>query len=216
VFTTLLIAAALATEPTPAFASNPDASSSPDDAEAPVSVSEQNAGTLRIDIKLPAEVLLDGVKLAETYVPAQLSFEVVAGPHLLRVYTHGDPHDLPIEVEAGDALSVVVGRTGMSGDRTTGTAPDPNGIVPVEFRVLDGMASTIRIDGGKHTIPQGDRLTLDLPVGTHPVSVRSADGTIIWATGRLTLGGHEGVVVQVAEGRLPEVSGDARFDPSGG
>jgi len=199
----LFVAAALA-------ADAPMQAPPPNDADG----STVTSGVLTIDAKLPAEVLVDGVRLAQTYAAAELSFDIVPGDHLLRVYTHGQPHDVNVAIEPGKEVSVVVGRTGVSSEQVD-AGPTASGSVPVEFRVLDGMASMIRIAGAKHTIPQGERLTLDLPVGTHPVSVRSADGTIIWASGRLTVDGGESVVVQVAEGRLPEVSGDGRFDPGG-
>lgn len=203
----LLIAAALA--------DNPATLSKPADDAPTEEASEVVHGTVHIDAKLPAEVLIDGIKLAQVFAPGKVTFDVVPGQHLLRVYTHGKPHDLPMNITAGSDLSVVVGRTGLSSDEVVSDTT-PAGIVPVEFRVLDGMASMIRIAGAKHTVPQGERLTVELPTGVHPISVRSSDGTIIWANGRLTLEGSDGVVVQVAEGRLPEVSGAARFDPTGG
>jgi hypothetical protein len=174
------------------------------------------SSTLVVDAKLPAEILIDGHKLGQLWAPARVSFTLPPGDHLLRVYTHGEPHDLPLTLPEGDGLAVVVGRSGLTAEKLPAGDHVASGIVPVEFRVLGGAPAMVRFADARHTIPQGDRLTLDLPVGTHTVSVRSGDGTVIWASGRLTVGGDEKVVVQLAEGRMPEVSGEGRFDASGG
>lgn len=173
------------------------------------------ASTLHIDSKLAAEVLVDGVKLAQLYGPARLDLTVAPGDHLLRVYTHGQPHDLPLRLPEGEEVTVVVGRSGLSSAAVVGASAPVSGVVPVEFRVVGGAPAMLRFSDARHTIANGDRLTLDLPVGSHDVSIRSGDGTVIWAVGRLTVGGGE-MVVQLAEGRVPEVSGGGSFDANGG
>ena len=192
-----------------AFAADPEVPAEPEALQATES-------TLLIDAKLPAEILVDGHKLGQLWAPARVSFTVKPGAHQLRIYTHGKPNDLSIALPPGDGLTVVVGRSGLSSEALPTDQRPTTGIVPVEFRVVGGAPAMLRFADTKHTIAQGDRLTLDLPSGTHALSVRSGDGTVIWASGRLTVEGGNQMVVQLAEGRMPEVSGEGRFDASGG
>ena len=53
-----------------------------------------------------------------------------------------------------------------------------------------------------------------VPVGQHPMTVRSGDGHVLWARGRIDLTKASEVIVQLSEGRMPEVSGTgAAFHP---
>jgi hypothetical protein len=75
-------------------------------------------------------------------------------------------------------------------------------------------AAQLRIDAKPHAVEPGRDLTLDLPPGAHPMSVRSSDGTVVWATGSLEVAPGEPLVVQIGEGRMPEVSGAGAFNPA--
>jgi hypothetical protein len=57
---------------------------------------------------------------------------------------------------------------------------------------------------------------LPLPVGEHPMSLRSSDGTSVFARGVLTVSGGKDLVVQVTEGLMPETSGEGISFSSGG
>jgi hypothetical protein len=194
---TLLAAAALAADPQPA--------------DAP--------GTLHVDAKVPAEILIDGVKLAQLWYAGQASFEVVPGRHQLRVYTSGQPTDFPLDIQPGQGTWVVVGRTGISldslaGEQAATLVPAEDALVPVEFRSLGGGAQ-LRVDDQRLLLGSGQRLDVELDAGDHALSVRSADGTVVWATGTLEVDRGDRLVVQIAEGRLPEISGAGRFHAGG-
>ena len=134
---------------------------------------------------------------------------------MLRIYTQGKPHDMPLNLVADAELSIVVGRTGITAEEQVATVDD--GITaPVEFRVLGARGASLRIDGDRHSIPAGGHLQLQLANGVHNVSVRSGDGTAIWASGRLNVTGGPPLIVQMSEGRLPEVSGGGTFDAGSG
>jgi len=171
--------------------------------------------TLRVDAKLPTEVVLDGRKVAEVWEPARLSLEVPAGAHVLRVYRAGNPTDLQLTFAPEQTIDVVVGRTGVTA--TPGAVVDPAadeepaGDVTVELRAL--QATQVRIGRERLVLGDGEDRTLDLPVGTHPISVRNPAGTVIWAKGQLVVQAGSRIVMQIASGRMPEVSGSGRFDP---
>lgn len=173
------------------------------------------AGTLAIDARQPAEILVNGVQLARLHFPCEVKFQVQTGPSQLRVYTNGLPTDVPIDIREDEVTRVLVGRTGISMTTERPAAPAAEGPVPVEFRVVGGAGAQVRLDAGRHAVQAGTNVTLDLQPGPHPLSVRSADGTAIWATGTLQVHGGP-VVVQIAEGRMPEVSGGASFQAGGG
>jgi len=172
-----------------------------------------------VDAKVPTEVLVDGVKLAQLYVPGRAAFTLPAGSHQLRIYTNGNHSDFPLQLLADATTHVVVGRAGVSIDAPQVAAAadgDPALPVPVEFRALVGPAQ-IRLDGGSRLqLTAGGRLQVELSQGDHPLSVRNAAGTVIWADGVLAVGRGDRVVVHVTEGRLPEISGVATFRADGG
>lgn len=200
----LLIALAFAAEPPTTLprADNPDATTG-----SPASL---QVGELEVEAMQPAEILLDGVKLGQLWFPGEVGFEVPAGDHLLRVYMQGKPSDLAIRVPVNGEVRVLAGRTGLSATQDT----DDEGVaasVQVEFRVMDARGATLRLDDQRHKVQAGSPLSIELDTGPHVLSVRSSDGTVIWASGVLTISGAAPVVVHVTEGRLPEVSGGARF-----
>jgi len=200
----LLIALAFAAEPPTTLprADNPDVATSP-----PASL---EMGELEVEAMQPAEILLDGVKLGQLWFPGEVGFAVPAGDHLLRVYMQGKPSDLAIRVPANGEVRVLAGRTGLSATHDT----DDDAVaasVQVEFRVMDARGASLRLGDQRHKVQAGSPLSLELDTGPHVLSVRSSDGTVIWASGVLTVSGAAPVVVHVTEGRLPEVSGGARF-----
>jgi hypothetical protein len=181
----------------------------------PAAPTEVEAGSLLVDAHLPVEILVNGVKLGQLYVPGEARFRLVTGHHLLRLYTNGNPTDLPIDIAEDQEARVLVGRSGVT--TTTGpapAAPDVTVPVPVEFRVVGTPGAQIRVGDGRHVVRSGAVFSLQLVPGSHPMSVRSADGTAIWATGTLEITGSP-VVVQISEGRMPEVSGSAAFTGGG-
>jgi hypothetical protein len=211
---TLLLAIFEVSAEPPHPGKNPEVGSLPDVIAPPEP--GQDAGPMFVDARVPVEIMVDGAKLAQLWYPGTARFDVLAGRHVLRLYVDGQPQDVTIEIHAGRETQVLVGRTGVSvTEGPTVATPDVNA-VDVEIRVVGGGAAQVRIDAERHRLSGGDRLNLSLAPGPHAMSVRSQDGTAIWAAGTLSLAGGAPVVVQIAEGRMPEVGGPARFDPGGG
>ncbi|MBX2798812.1 MAG: hypothetical protein KTR31_14145 [Myxococcales bacterium] len=174
--------------------------------------------TLVVDSKVPAEVLVDGQKLAQLWAPGEVAFQIIPGAHALRLYTNGDASDFPLVLAAGGEVRVMVGRTGISLDDSadpTAASDDEAQTVPVEFRTM-GRGVQLRLDRQRITLTEGERKSVELAPGNHRLSVRSQDGTVIWANGTLEVQRGASLVVQVAEGRMPELSGSGRFHAGGG
>lgn len=177
---------------------------------APAEVEVVHPATLTFDCKVPAEILVDGVKVGQLWFPGSATWKVAAGPHHVRIYVAGQPTEHPVSTVADASYTFLVGRTGTTMSNTTTAAPAATGPVRVGVRVVGAQAAQVRIDDRRETVVAGQELVLELPTGTHPLSLRSAEGTAIWSTGVLELTGGP-VILQVSEGRMPEVSGGAVF-----
>jgi hypothetical protein len=174
------------------------------------------AATLVFDCKVPAEILVDNVKLGQLWFPGVVTWKVAAGSHVARVYVGGTPSDHPLEVTPGAERTILVGRTGTTvSDTTSAPTAATTGPSHVGFRVIGAPAAQVRIDEHRELVEAGREYVIDLATGSHPLSLRNAEGTAIWSTGVLVVTGEGAVVVQVSEGRMPEVSGGAVFHSGG-
>lgn len=197
-----LILCSLAAEPTPA--------------QPPASALTPELGVVLVDTRLPAEIRLDATTIAQLFQAGKLEFPATAGPHTITAIISGAPQQLEIQVPPpGRRAVVLVGRTGLTARAEDLPASDAS-IVPVEIRTSGEDTVSVRIDDKKWELWPGRTLQLDLAPGPHSLSVRNRDGTVIWASGTLSLVGGEPVIVQLSEGRMPEVSGaGSRFSNGG-
>lgn len=169
-------------------------------------------GELVLDAKVPAHLVLDGEVVAELYQPALLHLPLDAGSHRLVLTTEGQPE--PFEfVSAADSTHVLLaGRTGntlsSALDRTQDDPPDADvGPVSVRFRTAGNQPLMVQIARQRVVVSPGEGVDVSLPVGTHAMSLRSSDGTSVYARGMLKVGPTEDAVVQIGEGAMPETSG---------
>jgi len=172
-------------------------------------------GRLVIESRVPTEVLVDGHKMMQLFTSGTSMFDVRPGKRRVRVYTNGNPQDLVVEIMPTGETILIVGRTGITTGQRTAAENPTDAVAKISFRAAGDIASQIRLGKERFTVQPDTIYPLELAAGRHDISVRSADGTAIWASGVLTLDGGK-VVVQVAEGRLPEVTGDGRFTARGG
>lgn len=193
--------------PTTRVQNPPAAPSAPEAPEVP-------PATLTFDCKVPAEILVDGVKLGQLWFSGVSSWKVAPGHHVARIYVAGTPDDHALDVRSGDALTFLVGRTGTTLSDSGSAAPVAAGPSRVGFRVVGAAAVELRVDDVRTLVKAGTEHVLDLPAGSHPLSLRNADGTAIWSTGVLEVTGGT-AIVQLSEGRMPEVSGGAVFHAGG-
>ncbi|HMV66545.1 MAG TPA: hypothetical protein PKA64_06820 [Myxococcota bacterium] len=163
---------------------------------------------LVVDAKMPARVSLDGVVVADLYVPGLLRVPTEAGTHELLVTVDGRPHELRVAVHDDTPLLVLVGRSGVTlGETAPAAAVAAAGPWGVRFRVSGRERLLVQVDGQRVVLSPGGGSTLQLGPGEHRMSVRSSDGTMVYARGVLQVRGGEELAVQVGEGSLPETSG---------
>jgi hypothetical protein len=164
------------------------------------------AGQLVVDARVPTEVHVDGHPAVELFTAAVVNLELPPGKVNLTVYINGKPAKYAVDIPEKGSATLLVGRTGV----TTGTsaaAPAGTGPQGVEFRVSGASAVMVQVDNDRHKLSPGQSITVELTAGEHRLAVRDESGTTIWARGVLAVGGNP-LVVQVSEGRVPEIAGE--------
>ena len=171
-------------------------------------------GDLLVQASVPTEIHIDGFPAVELFREGEVRLPLETGTHALVVWRNGNPEAFEVSVPAGSTdVVLVVGRTGITTNNRTQAKPAADADVAVELRVLDGVELLVVIDGQRYRVEPGSTLPLTLKPGAHPMTVRSADGTVVWAQGDLVVEGD--LVVQLSDGRLPEVpGGNGRFRPN--
>lgn len=162
------------------------------------------AGELVIDAHVPTDVFHGETPIARLFTPAVLTVPMAAGHQPLRIWTNGDPHDIFVDVPETGAVTVLIGKGGIT---SNAAAVPPGAIGPVEFRVTGKHGVMLVIDDKRYHLGPADALKVELPDGPHAISVRDDSGTVMWARGSLRIDDPRGVVVQLAEGQMPEVGG---------
>lgn len=173
-------------------------------------------GVVDFDVRLPAEIRVDGAAVATLYGAGVLQLKLAPGPHEVMVLTNGIPRSLAIQVELDERGKVLVGRNGLTASAESLAPDDVGGDAAVELRVVGGQEVLVQIGRDRYRVDGRGTSTVDIPVGTHRMSVRNGDGTVIWASGRLDLKRAGDVLILLAEGRLPEVSGPGSAFHAGG
>jgi hypothetical protein len=177
------------------------------------------AGTLVVDANVPTEVRVDGRLIVEIYEAGVFRTDVPAGSHEVVVYLSGEGTRQSLLLPEQGEVVVGVGRTGVSwpaAARSAVAVAAPDGPGSVSFRSVAREDVVVTVGRARHLVPAGGTLDLELAAGDHAVSVRSGDGTVVWARGHLTVTGP-GLIVQLNDGRMPETLGEGgRFTPDGG
>jgi hypothetical protein len=176
------------------------------------------AGELVVDVKVPARVAVDGEVVADVYQDGVLRVPWADGAHQVTVTVAGSPQRLDVTA-AAEPVVLLVGRTGISiGAVANPAAPPVADAVAsdVRFRTIGTERLLVQIDAQRVAVSPGKGILLPLQVGDHPISVRSGDGTSVYARGVLTITGGADNVVQVTEGALPETSGAGVHFSAGG
>lgn len=172
-------------------------------------------GELHIDAKVPVEVYIDSQPVAQLYYPARLEIPRGAGPTQFTFMVNGAARKLTLDVPEKEVLQIIVGRNGITHSKMSHneTPAQPR---EVAFRATGRESVRIRLAGELRMVNPGEELILELAPGAHPFELRNARGTLIWARGMLNISGQSNVVVQMSEGRMPEVIGaGSRFQASG-
>ena len=167
------------------------------------------AETLLIDAKIPAALYIDGQAIVEFSYPGRAEFSVAAGEHKLVIMTNGNPTERLVKfTEVPTRL--VIGRTGISlgAAKVNPTKSEPtDSVTAVELRSTSRLPLMVTIDNDQHLLAAGATTAIELTPGEHSLKVRNDSGTAIFATGTLNVHGGQPVILQLSEGRVPEVAG---------
>lgn len=165
------------------------------------------AGQIIVDGKVPMAIALDGQVVAQTWREGRVTFDAAPGLHTVTLTVRGNPKKVEVVVDEFAPAMVLVGKSGIS---VSATAPvdDSVGAPEVRFRVTGKMSLMVQVGNQRVVVPPGDGIVLPLELGVHEMSVRSANGTAVFARGKFEVSpSAEPVIVQLTQGALPETSG---------
>lgn len=166
-----------------------------------------DTGEIEFDSRLPAEIAIDGQTVAQLYQASVFRMRTEVGPHKIVVLTNGRARQLTADVSRSATAVVLVGRNGLTASTRLEPLPEEDGFSPVELRSVGSEEIIVEIGKKRYRLQPGARQTLSIPIGRHKMFVRSASGTVLWAKGQLVLTSSGPVIVQLTEGRMPEISG---------
>jgi hypothetical protein len=166
------------------------------------------AAEIVVDAKVPVTLRVDGAVAAELRLPGSVRVEVPSGDHRVVLVAGTEEHTWAVTLVDGVPVHLMAGRGGVSMSLPDGREPPvAAGLSDVRFVVSGPVALMVFIDRQRLLVEPGPGRLVPVPVGQHEVSVRSADGAEVYARGVLRVDGGPGLMVQLAEGRLPETNG---------
>ncbi len=168
-----------------------------------------SAADLTLEARVPTEVYVDGNVVAKLYQPGSLRVRVSEAPHELRVFVNGQATRQLIDMTHTESSVVIIGRTGISWPENILAVPvDPDVEIEgrVSFRSVADEDVVVTIGRDRRTISPGEETEWVVGPGTHTMSLRNGGGTVIWVRGELHIDGDD-AIVQLADGRMPEVLG---------
>lgn len=169
------------------------------------------AAEIVVDVQIPSRVALDGVIVAEVYRPVEVRLDAAPGRHEVQFTALSGGVDGPVRlaVEASDQAPAVLiaGTKGLLLAAASTVADAGAGPWPVHFRAPAGQRLMVQVDDHRVIVAPGGDATITLGPGEHRISVRSSDGTMVFARGFLRVGGGDAMVVQLSEGALPLAAG---------
>ena len=173
------------------------------------------AGGFIVDAQVPVELRIGEQAYVKLYYPGQTRMEFASGEVDMTVLVNGNPSSVRMNIPETGYAQLVVGRNGTSiADKTIHAEIMAES--PVTFRAVGRESVQIRLNNQKHLVSPEREFKQTLATGTHKLEIRNEGGTLVWAKGVLNVSGKEPVVLQLSEGRLPEVIGlDSEFSSSG-
>jgi hypothetical protein len=163
------------------------------------------AANLVVDVEVPADLALDGEAVARVYRPGRLEIPVPVGAHDLAVTVAGTTTHFALTAPVAGDLRVVVGKTGITLPQLA--IAEASGPGRLEIRSVGREDVLLVVDGERLPLRVGATRVFDLDAGRHPFGLRNAAGTVIWADGALDIQPGADLIVHVADGRPPELTG---------
>jgi len=167
------------------------------------------AAEIIVDAQVPTELAIHGLPVAQVYIPSRISVEQPEGVVGVTLFVDGEPQFFRVEIKNDKPTWFVVGRNGVS--VTQGHLVAPEGPSTAELRVTGKGGVRFTLGKELYQLGPGEHRSLSLEPGEYPVDLRDAKGTAIWARGTLKVEPGATLVVQLADGRLPEITGAGAF-----
>lgn len=171
-----------------------------------------SAGELVVQTTLAAEVVVDGLRVAQTYSAGTVTVtEIEPGERQVVVFRGGEPTALGLDMPEEGTVHLRIGETLLETDHPVSKSQsDPNAAAPtVELRTTAGQSFRVIVNDQDVGALSPDRpLSLaELGAGSHSLQLRSPDRTVIWTRGTLDLQAGDRLVIHAREGRMVEVFG---------
>lgn len=174
-------------------------------------------GELLIDARIPTAIYIDGQPFVQLSQPGKVEFDVADGEHKIVIMTNGYPNERTITI-GKEPAHLLVGRSGISFGKAEVVVPTQSNTglsSTIELRSTSRLPLMIYIGEEKHILAAKATKELEIAAGEHTISVRNDAGTAIFASGVIVTDGEHQVIVQLSEGRVPEVSGEgSQYLPS--
>lgn len=164
------------------------------------------AGVLVVNTTVPVDVRLEGASVVRSFGPLVAEIDLAAGPVSLELRRGESSQKVDLEMP-------VMGRTQLAVSAkaiTPGPAPAPVGDPStLELHAAPGKAFSLVMDGNRlvafaSAIP----VTLvGVAPGAHSLELRSADFTLVWGRGTLTVQAGDHLQLNASEGQMLELGG---------
>mgnify|MGYP004356100219 CR=1 FL=1 len=179
-----------------------------------------SAADLTFEAQVPTEIYVDDNAVAKMYQPGALRTQVSMGMHTVRIFTNGESTTQTVDFQGRTEATVVIGRTGISWPQDILAVPVGDEAPEIEGRVVFRSVADedviVTVDRIRETLSPGEERVIVVGAGQHPMTVRNAEGTVIWVRGALHIRTDD-TIVQLADGRMPEVLGaGGQFVADGG
>jgi len=166
-------------------------------------------GSLLLDVRQPVQIDLDGQTIGQLYRPGEIHMAVQAGDHVLRVHLNGVASEHPLTVDDKQATHVLISEGGVFTPERNDDQPEVQAFTELTFAAHADQAFMVQLGRDRFVIDPQTPVQLKRATGSHPLSVRNEDGTVIWVNGTLHLAGTSDVTLHLIEGKSPQISGDA-------
>ena len=166
-------------------------------------------GEVLLDVRQPAQVDLDGQTIGQLYRPGEIHMAVQEGQHILRVHLNGIANEHPLVVKGKQTTHVLISEGCVFTPESAQRSTEAQSFTQLTLAAHADQAFMVQLGRDRFMIEPQAPVQLTRATGSHPLTVRNEDGTVIWVKGTLNLFGTSDVTLHFIEGKSPQVSGDA-------
>lgn len=166
-------------------------------------------GNLLLDVRQPAQIDLDNLTIGQLYRPGEIQMEVAQGEHTLRVHLSGVATEHALNIKSDQTTHVLISEGGVFTPERVDASPEVQPLTTLTLAAHAGQGFMVYLGRDRFLVEPQSPVQLNRTTGSHPLSVRNEDGTVIWVNGTLQLAGTTDVTLHLIEGKSPQITGDA-------